>query len=109
MKPAVFLGDSLRRLRAFPESIRWELGHQLERVQQGREPRDCKPMTSVGHGVREIRVRDDFGAFRLIYVASFADAVYVLHTFQKTSQRTSSKDILLAEARFRTLKRSLGR
>src|SRR5438445_190927 len=107
MKPAVFLGDSLRRLRAFPESARRELGHQLDRVQQGREPKDWKPMTTIGPGVREIRVRDASGAFRLLYVANFTDAVYVLHTFQKTSQRTSSKDLALAEERFRALKRSL--
>jgi phage-related protein len=66
-------------------------------------------MTTIGTGVKEIRVRDEFGAFRLIYVASLADAVYVLHTFQKTSQRTSSKDLALAEARFRALKRSFVR
>lgn len=109
MKPAVFLGDSLRRLRTFPESVRRELGYQLERVQQGREPRDWKPMTTIGQSVREIRVRDESGVFRLIYVATFADAVYVLHTFQKTSQRTSPKDLALAQARFRALKRSIGR
>jgi phage-related protein len=106
MKPVEFLGDSLDRLRAFPEGARRDAGFQLERVQRGLDPDDWKPMRSVGPGVREIRVRDAAGAFRVIYVATFADAVYVLHAFQKKAQRTSGRDLALAESRFRTLKRS---
>jgi phage-related protein len=109
MKPAVFLGNSLAHLRRFPNPARRELGYQLEQVQQGRDPDDWKPMTSIGSGVREIRVRDESGAFRVIYVASFADSVYVLHAFQKKSRRTSPTDVALAEARFRALKRSVAR
>jgi phage-related protein len=77
-------------------------GHQLEQVQAGREPRDWKPMPSVGLGVNEIRVRAG-DAFRVIYVAKFAEAVYVLHAFQKKSWKTSRGDIELARQRFRTL------
>jgi phage-related protein len=66
-------------------------------------------MKSIGPGVREIRVRDESGAFRMIYVASFADAVYVLHAFQKKSRHTSPTDLALAETRFRALKRSIAR
>src|SRR5262249_35642131 len=106
MKPVEFLGDSLDRLRAFPEGARRAAGYQLERVQRGLDPDDWKPMTSVGAGVREIRVRDPAGAFRVIYVATFADAVYVLHAFQKRTQRTSARDLVLEELRFRALKRS---
>jgi phage-related protein len=64
-------------------------------------------MNSIGQGVREIRIRDVDGAFRVIYVAKFADAVYVLHCFQKKSQKTSSEDIALATRRYKELIREL--
>jgi len=64
-------------------------------------------MPSIGAGVREIRIRDTSGAFRLIYVATLADAIHVLHAFQKKSQRTAQRDIDLAAARLRQLKRGL--
>jgi phage-related protein len=67
MKPVVFLGDSLERLRAFPQSARRNSGYQLDRVQRGLNPDDWKPMTTVGPGVREIRVRDASGAFRILF------------------------------------------
>src|SRR4051812_16227370 len=107
MKRARFLGDSRVRLREFPESAQADLGYQLYQVQNDNEPRNWKPMSNIGPGVRELRVRDSSGAFRMIYVANFADAVYVLHAFQKTSQRTSSADLAVAKMRFRDLKRSL--
>jgi len=62
-------------------------------------------MKTVGPGVREIRVRDAAGAFRVIYIATLADAVYVLHAFQKKSQATSKRDLDLATARFKDLMR----
>lgn len=104
MKPVEFLGGSLAALRAFPASARQQAGYQLDRVQRGLEPVDWKPMPSIGPGVREIRVRDEAGAFRVIYVAHRADAVYVLHCFKKTSQRTSRSDIELATRRYRSLR-----
>jgi phage-related protein len=104
MKPVVFLGDSLGRVRAFPDRARRDAGFQLDRVQRGLEPDDWKPMTSVGPGVREIRVRDVSGAFRVVYVATFTDAIYVLHAFQKKTQRTSSRDLALASARLGEIK-----
>ena len=106
MKPVEFLGDALDRLRAFPEGARRAAGYQIERVQRGLDPDDWKPMASVGAGVREIRVRDPAGAFRVIYVATFTDAVYVLHAFQKKTRRTSARDLAMADLRFRALKRS---
>jgi phage-related protein len=105
MKPVVFLGDSLDDLRAFPEQARRDAGFQIDRVQRGLDPDDWKPMQTVGSGVREIRVRDASGAFRVIYVATFADAVYILHAFAKKTQRTAARDIALAQSRFRNLKR----
>lgn len=73
-------------------------------VQVGREPSDFKPMPDVGAGVHEIRIRDVAGAFRVIYVARFKSAIYVLHVFQKKSQRTALLDLQLAKARFATIK-----
>lgn len=106
-KPVEFRGSALDDLRAFPASARREAGHQLDQVQQGRRPDDWKPMPSVGQGVQEIRVRDAAGIFRVIYVAKFADAIYVLHCFQKKTQKTSKMDLELAAQRYRELVREL--
>jgi len=102
VKEIVWLGDSLVRMRAFPAEARREAGYQLERVQARKAPADAKPMAAIGVGVSEIRVRVG-GAFRVIYLAKYAEAVYVLHAFQKKSRRTSHLDIALARNRFRTL------
>jgi len=64
-------------------------------------------MTTIGQGVREIRVRDEAGAFRVINVAKFAEAIFVLHCFEKKSQRTSRLDIDLAARRYRELVKEL--
>lgn len=103
MKPARFLGTTLQDLRSWPAMARQEGGHQLDQVQRGLDPDDWKPMPTVGPGVREIRIREADGAFRLIYVASFAEAVYVLHAFQKKTQQTAKRDLELATRRFRDL------
>ena len=66
-------------------------------------PDDFRPMSSIGSGVQEIRVRDTGGAFRVIYVARFEEAIYVLHAFQKKTQKTSPLDIELARQRYRAL------
>lgn len=107
-KPAKFRGSALEDLRAFPISARKEAGHQIDQVQQGRNPDDWKPMTTVGRGVQEIRIRDEAGAFRVIYVAKFADAVYILHCFQKKTQATSKPDLDVATKRYRDLVKELG-
>jgi phage-related protein len=106
-KPVVFRGSALEDLRAFPDAARRQAGFQLDLVQNGRDPDDWKPMASIGPGVREIRVRDEAGAFRVIYVAKLSDAVFVLHCFEKKSQRTSRPDVALAERRYRDLAREL--
>lgn len=95
-------------LRAFPLTARREAGHQLDQVQHGREPDDWKPMNTVGQGVQEIRIRDEAGAFRVLYVAKFADAIYVLHCFQKKTGKTSKADVELAGKRYRELLKELG-
>ena len=103
MKHVIFLGDSLERIREFPSEAQRRTGVELRRVQFGEEPYDWKPMKSIGPGVREIRVRDEAGAFRTIYLASKAGAIYVLHAFQKKTQATSAKDIELAKRRLREI------
>ena len=90
-------------------TARREAGYQIDRVQNGHEPDDWKPMPSIGSGVQEIRIRDAAGAFRVIYVAKFADAVYVLHCFQKKTQKTSKTDLDLAESRYRDLVKELSK
>ncbi|MCX7063277.1 MAG: type II toxin-antitoxin system RelE/ParE family toxin [Proteobacteria bacterium] len=105
MKPIRFLGDSLQRLREFPEDVRHDAGYQLDRVQRGEQPDDFKPMRSIGRGVEEIRLRDERGAFRVVYTARIRDAVYVLHAFQKKTRATSKHDIEIAVERFAQLMR----
>jgi phage-related protein len=103
MKRIEFLGDALDQLRDFPESARKEAGVQLHKVQLGFEPSDWKPMTSIGSGVREIRIRDEVGVFRVIYVIQRASIVYVLHAFQKKTQQTSKRELDLARSRLREI------
>ena len=66
-------------------------------------------MPTVGRGVQEIRIRDSAGAFRVLYVTKFDDAVYVLHCFQKKTQKTGKADLNLAAQRYRDLLKELGR
>ena len=101
MKRVTFLGDSLSRLRDFPDEARSQAGHELSEVQAGRDPDDWKPMKTIGAGVREIRVREASGAFRVIYLATLPDVVLVLHAFQKKTEATAAKDLNLAAARLR--------
>jgi phage-related protein len=86
-----------------PDSVRHDIGLELMRVQFGGEPRNFKPMLTVGAGACEIRVRDESGAYRAIYVAKFETAIYVLHAFQKKSQQTAKMDIELARARYKLI------
>jgi phage-related protein len=104
MKPVEFLGTSRDAIRNFPPSARAVAGHQIERIQRGLDADDWKPMPSIGPGVREIRVAIREGAFRIIYLAVFSEAIYVLHAFQKTSQKTSFRDLAYAKAQLKLLK-----
>ena len=103
MRLAKILGDSKAVISAFPEKVRQEAGFQIELVQRGLDPDSWKPMKTIGVGVREIRIHEKAGAFRVIYTATFADYVCVLHAFQKKSQQTSKRDIDLARIRFKML------
>jgi phage-related protein len=93
MKPPRFLGTTRRDLAAFPELARRQAGYELFMVQVGREPADFKPLPAVGSGAYEIRIRDADGAFRVVYVAKFEKAGYVLYAFQKKTQRRPGRTL----------------
>jgi len=103
-KPAVWVGSTRKDVRAFPDEARARAGYEVYRVQSGLDPTDWKPMTSVGDGVKEIRVRTG-REHRLIYVAKFAqgEALYVLHAFEKKTQMTTKADIEIAGNRYRDI------
>ena len=102
MKLLKFFGSSLDDLRDFPEEARSVAGFELRAIQDGFEPRDWKPMVSVGPGAKEIRIHV-LGEWRVIYVAKLRDAIYVLHAFQKKTQKTSKRDIDLARKRYKQI------
>ena len=104
MKPIRFLGDSLKRLREFPEDVRHYAGYQLDKLQRGLQPDDFKPMPTIGKGIEEIRLWDDSGTYRVIYTARLKKIVVVLHAFQKKTQATSRRDMELARHRWAELK-----
>jgi phage-related protein len=93
----------LKSIRDFPEDARHDVGYQLDKIQRGDQPEDFKPMPGIGKGVEEIRVSEPSGAYRVIYLARRAEAVYVLHAFQKKTQATPKKDLEIARHRFRGL------
>jgi phage-related protein len=102
VKGLEFEGTSLMVLRDLPGTVKRLIGYELGQVQRGLEPSDWKPMTTVGRGVQELRVRVE-GAWRVFYVATFPEAVYVLHVFQQKTPRTSFRDIHLGRLRYKSL------
>ena len=94
-KSITWMGSSLDDIKddqIFTEVARKEAGHQLHRVQCGLDPVDWKPFETAGKGTREIRIKLDDGTYRVLYVAKFEETIYVLHCFQKKSQKTSTPD-----------------
>jgi phage-related protein len=104
MKAIYFVGGSREDLRDFPKSAKHEAGVDLMRLQNGLEPRSWKPMPAVGKGAREIRERVAEGIFRVFYVVESAEAVYVLHAFQKKTQKTPQADIDLGKDRYKSIR-----
>ncbi len=96
MKLSQWLGSSRTDVRAFPDEAPIDAGWQLELVQRGLDPDDWKPMPTIAPGVREIRIREASGAFRIVYLATLEDRILVLHAFQKKTQATPKKEIELA-------------
>jgi phage-related protein len=103
MKGVHWLGSSRKDLRNLPASARKEAGTDIHWPQVGADPRDWKPMPQVGAGAREIRNRTPDGAFRIFYVVESAHDVYVLHVFQKKTERTSAQDIEKGRARYKLI------
>lgn len=101
MKSVVFVGSSLDDLRRFPRDAKHDMGHQLAMVQRGMNPRDWRPMPSIGRGVRELRVRVAGNAYRSIYTTTIGDVVHILHVFVKKSPRTAKNDIEIARKRLK--------
>lgn len=98
-----WVGSSYADLLAFPAAPRREAGFQLGKVQAGLEPADWKPFDDVGAGTKEIRIKDAHGIYRVMYVAKFEEAIYVLHCFQKKTRATSKQDKTIAETRYRAI------
>lgn len=103
MKEVTFLGDSLDQIRSFPEDARQDAGFQIDKVQNGEAPDDWKPMKTIGRGVREIRIKESSDNYRVIYLANLENAVYVLHAFQKKTQKTRKTDVDLARKRLKEI------
>jgi phage-related protein len=101
MKDIIFAGNSLEAIRCFPQSAKREAGYQLDKIQHNEDPDDWKPMSTIATSVREIRIRDSDGIFRVIYIAKFEEAVYVLHAFQKKTQKTSKQDLEAAKRAYK--------
>jgi phage-related protein len=99
MKSIKWLGDTHKSVKSFPDDARREAGYNLDKLQRGLEPADWKPMRSVGQGVNEIRIHEG-NEYRILYVAKFQEAIYVLHSFIKKTQQTSQKDIDLGKQRY---------
>ncbi|MBN3855286.1 type II toxin-antitoxin system RelE/ParE family toxin [Paraburkholderia sp. Ac-20340] len=99
-----FCGSALADLQAFPVNARKEAGKQLRLVQAGEDPDDWKPVTPVGAGTREIRIREGRNAFRVLYVATFREAIYVLHCFRKKTEQIPFADMSLAARRYREIR-----
>ena len=107
MKTIQFVGSALEDIKDFPDSVKQRIGYQLHRVQMGEDPNDWKPMKTIGPGVREIRIKIG-DQYRVIYIASFSDAVYVLHAFQKKAQKTDKRDLNIAEQRLKAIQDAKG-
>jgi phage-related protein len=103
-KDVRFVGSALKDLKEFPPDTRRAAGFQLDLLQQGDEPFDWRPMKTVGRGVNEIRITEDSGAFRVFYVVSRPEAIYVLHAMHKTTRKTETRDIELARARYQEIR-----
>ena len=102
-----WVGTSLKDQKRFPSNVKQMAGYQIRRVQGGLEPSDWKPMSTVGTGVKEIRIKEDRNAYRVFYYVETKAGVYILHAFQKKTQKTEQKDISLANRRYKEIQRAI--
>jgi phage-related protein len=103
MKPLIWMGSTYSDLVDLPAEARRDAGYQLRKVQRGEDPTDWKPMATVGVGVREIRIHERPGEFRVIYLATRPEGIYVLHCFRKQTAKAEKRDIELAAMRFKAI------
>jgi phage-related protein len=101
-KPIQWIGTSKDDIRNFPDEAKRKAGFELRLIQKGEKPTDFKPMSIIGKGVEEIRIWTG-NTYRIFYVARFPEAVYVLHAFEKKTQKTSKKDIELGQKRYQQM------
>ena len=98
-----WVGDSLDVVRGYGESVRRAIGSELRLLQAGEHPLHARPLKAVGAGVWELKISEAEGQFRVVYVVARNDRIYVLHAFQKKTQRTTQRDIELARARLKEI------
>ena len=87
----IWHGSSREDLLNFPDDVKSDAGYQLYKVQSGEEPSSWKPMGTIGTGVKEIRITDKTGAYRVIYVVQTGETLHVLHAFQKKTEQTANR------------------
>jgi phage-related protein len=102
-RPIVWVGDSRRNLRNFPDDAKKLLGHELYLIQSGGMPKDAKPLKGIGSGVVEIALRYASDAFRVVLALQIGERLYVLHAFQKKSKKgiaTPKREVDLIKKRY---------
>lgn len=102
-KKVAFEGSSHEDLRSWPKEVRQVAGYQIHRLQDGLDPTDWAPLKSAGQGVKEIRISESNGWWRVIYVQVVKNTVHVLHCFQKKTNKTAKHDIDIAKQRYKDL------
>jgi phage-related protein len=103
LRPLVWMGNSLKNLRDFPDGAQKLLGDQLQLIQFGGVPKDAKPFKGVGSGVLEIALRYSSDAYRVVLAVQIGRRIYVLHAFQKKSKKgieTPKQDVDLIRKRY---------
>ena len=103
LRRVVWLGDSKRRLREFPDGAQKLLGDELQLIQFGGMPKDVKPFRGSGSGVLEIALRFASDAYRVVLAVQLGRQIYVLHAFQKKSRKgiaTPRRDVELINQRY---------
>ncbi len=107
MRPVVWLGNSRRKIQAFPPDARRIIGGELQLMQYGGMPKDAKPFKGIGSGVIEIAIRHDGEAYRTVVALQFGGNIYVLHAYQKKSKKgiaTPKQDVDLIKQRYKEAK-----
>jgi phage-related protein len=104
MKILKFVGTSLNDIKKFPDKVKQLIGYQLHKIQTGQDPSDWKPLNTIGQGVKEIRIHLN-NEYRVFYVATFPESIYVLHAFHKKTQKTRKQDLDIATSRYKEIAR----